>query len=171
MAVRALVVDVLCLQSLITMRCGRKPGPALQTKPLRFGPWLVNCIKRSAQRKRRWTSERFTDLNIELQSAPSHHDFFFWQVRKSVRCLRSAFDSGEAQVLLVTSNKSAVTIRLHMFMLVRVLTRARGHSFLFSFMCAMQCNGFYISLAIFIQRSKRRFIHRYLSDSGRSVTT
>ena len=74
-------------------------------------------------------------------------------------------------MLLVTSNKSAVTIRLHMFMLVRVLTRARGHSFLFSFMCAMQCNGFYISLAIFIQRSKRRFIHRYLSDSGRSVTT
>lgn len=74
-------------------------------------------------------------------------------------------------MLLVQSNKSAATIRLHMFMLVRVLTRARGHSFLLSFMCALQCDEFYISLAAFIQRSKRRFSDRYLSDSGRSVAT
>ena len=36
---------LLCLQSFIMMCCGRKPGPALQTKPLRFGPRLVKYEK------------------------------------------------------------------------------------------------------------------------------
>ena len=53
--------------------------------------------------------------------------FFLLAGTKKCALLEVCFRDWEAQVLLVTSDESVATMRLHTFLLVRVLTRARGH--------------------------------------------